>query len=141
MCAAPSGLSGTLLPMPQLRPTEESPFYIHLGLLYTYRTWKCLFIYIDALRKRNFYTYRTLYMYSPVRTYGRVRTNPGRHPCSYRGTSLIRNSTPLGPYSSPMVALGGGAVSYERGTPVHVRHLWYTSVNLGAKTIPGLSNW
>ena len=23
-----------------------------------------------------------------------------------------------------MVALGGGAVSYERGTPVRIRHLW-----------------
>ena len=40
------------------------------------------------------------------------------------GTSFIRNRPPLGPYSrtkpleGPMVALGGGAVSYERGTPV-----------------------
>jgi len=32
----------------------------------------------------------------------------------YRGTSLIRNRLPLGPYSRTMPrALGGGAVSYE----------------------------
>jgi len=42
---------------------------------------------------------------------------------TYRGTSLIRNRAPLGPYSRimPMALLwpyGGGAVSYERGTPV-----------------------
>jgi hypothetical protein len=37
----------------------------------------------------------------------------------FRGTSLIRNSLPLGPYSRTMHrALGGGAVSYERGSPV-----------------------
>ena len=37
----------------------------------------------------------------------------------YRGTLLIRNRLPLGPYSRTMPrALGGGAVSYERGTPV-----------------------
>ena len=40
----------------------------------------------------------------------------------YRGTSLIRNTPLLGPYSrntwGPMVVLGGGAVSCERGTPV-----------------------
>jgi hypothetical protein len=37
----------------------------------------------------------------------------------YRGTSLIRKRTPLGPYSRPMrKVLEGGAVSYERGTPV-----------------------
>ena len=41
----------------------------------------------------------------------------------YRGTSLIRKHPTLGPYSRPMPralwwALGGGAVSYERGTPV-----------------------
>ena len=41
----------------------------------------------------------------------------------YRGTSLIRYSPLLGPYrrtsytQGPMVVLGGGAVSYERGTP------------------------
>jgi hypothetical protein len=39
----------------------------------------------------------------------------------YRGISLIRNSAPLGPCSSNMPrALGGGAVSCERGTPVHL---------------------
>ena len=39
----------------------------------------------------------------------------------YRGTSPIRNSLPLQISSSAygnMVVLGGGAVSYERGTPV-----------------------
>jgi len=39
------------------------------------------------------------------------------------GTSLIRKNPSLGPYSrpvprAPIVVLGGGAVSYERGTPV-----------------------
>ena len=37
-------------------------------------------------------------------------------------TSLVRKRTPLGPYSrsawGPMLVLGRGAVSYERGTPV-----------------------
>ena len=41
------------------------------------------------------------------------------------GTSLIRNSPPplgppQGPRHSPTVDLGGGAVSYERGTPVPI---------------------
>ena len=37
----------------------------------------------------------------------------------YRGTSFIGNTFPIGPYSrGHMVVLGGGAVSYERGTPV-----------------------
>jgi len=44
--------------------------------------------------------------------------------CVYRGSSLMRNTTLLGPslglylgsYGGPR---GGGAVSYERGTPVH----------------------
>ena len=37
----------------------------------------------------------------------------------YRGTSLVRNSAPLRPYSSNMPrALVGGAVSCERGTSV-----------------------
>ena len=39
----------------------------------------------------------------------------------YRGTSLIRKNTPLGPYSKTMPRAvwspGGGAVSHERGTP------------------------
>ena len=39
-----------------------------------------------------------------------------------RGTSLIRNRPPAGPYIStclgPCDGLRGGAVSYERGTPV-----------------------
>ena len=42
----------------------------------------------------------------------------------YRGTSVQRNSTHLRPSSRnkprALFCLGGGAVSYERGTPVHV---------------------
>ena len=48
-----------------------------------------------------------------------------RHPWvryGYRGTSLIRNRAPLGPYSSiclgPYCGPRGGTVSYERRTPV-----------------------
>ena len=38
---------------------------------------------------------------------------------TYRGTSLIRNSAPLGPYSRTMPrALGVSALSYERNIPV-----------------------
>ena len=51
---------------------------------------------------------------------GRSRTKH-RNPF-YWGTSLIRKTPLLGPNSrtiqAPMVVLGGGAVSYERGTPV-----------------------
>ena len=40
----------------------------------------------------------------------------------YRGTSLTRKSTPLGPYCRPMPrvmrVIGGWAFSYGRGTPV-----------------------
>ena len=38
----------------------------------------------------------------------------------YRGTSLIRKRTPLGPYRRPMPrgVLGGWAFSHGRGTPV-----------------------
>ena len=40
----------------------------------------------------------------------------------YRGTSLIRNTPPAGPYSSPkprdLWRSWGVCVSYERGTPV-----------------------
>ena len=51
-------------------------------------------------------------------------TPPAPSAVPYRGTSLIRKATPedpilglrLGPYGGPM----GGAVSYERGTPVVV---------------------
>jgi len=44
----------------------------------------------------------------------------GKH---YRGTSLIRNNPPRRTLQKdytqgPMVVLGGGAVSYERGAPV-----------------------
>ena len=43
----------------------------------------------------------------------------------YRGTSLIRNCPPLGPYSRTMPKAlwcpGGGGGSYERGTPVGIR--------------------
>ena len=39
----------------------------------------------------------------------------------YKGTSLTRKRTPLGPYRRPMPrVLGGWVVSYERGTPVRV---------------------
>ena len=43
----------------------------------------------------------------------------------YRSTSLIRNTPLLGPYSRTMPRVlwwseGGGAVSHERGTPVHL---------------------
>ena len=52
----------------------------------------------------------------------RVRSSsPACRMPAYRGTSLIRNTFLLGPYSrsiqDPMVVLG--AVSYERGTPVN----------------------
>jgi hypothetical protein len=46
----------------------------------------------------------------------------------YMGTSLIRNRAPLGPYSKTMSRLlwrfqeGGGAISYERGTRLHIPH-------------------
>ena len=45
----------------------------------------------------------------------------------YRGTSLTRNSTLVGPYSRPMPralwwSKGGGVVFYERGTPVVRAH-------------------
>ena len=45
----------------------------------------------------------------------------------YRGTSLVRNCLLLGPYCRAMPGAlrwseGGGAVSYERGTPVNVFH-------------------
>ena len=46
------------------------------------------------------------------------KTEPGT-PAPYRGTSLIGNNPPLGPYSRPMPrVLGSWGVSYERGTPV-----------------------
>ena len=44
--------------------------------------------------------------------------------CEYRGTSLIRNAPPSGPYSRTIPRVlwwsqrGGGTASYERGTPV-----------------------
>ena len=49
-------------------------------------------------------------------------------PNPYRGTSLIRKHTPLGPYSGPITrVLGGCAFSCGRGTPVALpsesRHL------------------
>ena len=47
---------------------------------------------------------------------------------TYRGTLPIRNAPPIGPCSRPMpgalqcmVVPGGGAVSYERGTPARDR--------------------
>ena len=52
-----------------------------------------------------------------------VTTSGACNLLSYRGTSLIRNSALLGPYSWTMhralwLFLGGHAVSYEGGTPV-----------------------
>ena len=45
----------------------------------------------------------------------------------YRATFLMRNRTPQGPYSRPTpralrLSYGGGAFSYERGTPVGARN-------------------
>jgi len=67
----------------------------------------------------------------------------------YRGTSLIRNSAPLGPYSRTMPRtiwrpLGGGAVSYERGTPVTNPHFKsHARIRSGTQTriILGFSVW
>ena len=43
-----------------------------------------------------------------------------RDQLSYRGTSLLRKSAPLGPYGRPMPGGPRGvAVSNERGTPAH----------------------
>ena len=52
----------------------------------------------------------------------RIKGPPRIQPV-YRGTSLMGKSSPLGPYirTIPRViwwSYGGGAVSYERGTPV-----------------------
>jgi len=74
---------------------------------------------------------------SPERWGGRVIPAPnitarqGNTLARYRGTSRIRNRTPLGPHSGPMPralwwSCGGpmgGAVCYERGTPVRSRHV------------------
>ena len=60
----------------------------------------------------------------PAARHGRVRAIN-----QYRGSSLIRKLHPLGPYSRPMPralswSLGGGALSYEGGTPVSLsQHL------------------
>ena len=64
----------------------------------------------------------------PERGRARALTRVGRacgqfYICDCRGTSLIRNSTPLGPYSRTMpMALGGpyggGSISDERGNPI-----------------------
>ena len=48
---------------------------------------------------------------------------------SYRGTSLIRNTPLLGPYSRTVPRVlwwskGGGAVSYKRGTPTSAFLVW-----------------
>jgi hypothetical protein len=48
--------------------------------------------------------------------HGLVST-PG-HEQGYRGTSLIRNRTPLGPYSRPMVVLGGGGLFLMSEVPL-----------------------
>jgi len=58
---------------------------------------------------------------------------------SCRGTSLIRQTPPVGPYSRPMPSralrwsYGGGAVSYERGTPVPFFHRAYPQVKKRAR--------
>ena len=78
-----------------------------------------------------------------------LKTTPPR----YRGTSLTRKHSPLGPYRRPMPrVLGGWAFSYGRGTPVlsprslfaaashgfteqsqvDVLRLWCSCVNFGA---------
>ena len=55
---------------------------------------------------------------------------------NYKGISLIKDSLPLGPYSRIMPRVlwwssGGGALSYERGTPVlgasglHAQARWH----------------
>jgi hypothetical protein len=56
---------------------------------------------------------------------GRRQSFGSSHPRTrpYRGTLLMRNRPPLGPYSGEMPRAlwrpkGEGAVSYERGTPV-----------------------
>ena len=54
---------------------------------------------------------------SPLVVAARGTQTGARH----RGTSLIRNLHPVGPYCRtmpPMAVLGWGAVSYERGAPV-----------------------
>ena len=52
-----------------------------------------------------------------------VAAASGYHVVDYMGTSIIRYSALLGPYSRTMYralwwVLGGGSLSYERGTPV-----------------------
>jgi hypothetical protein len=51
-----------------------------------------------------------------------------------RGTSLMRNTLPVGPYRSPKVALGGWEFSYERGNPVDETSV---AVVLGVVVVPG----
>ena len=42
---------------------------------------------------------------------------------SFRGTSLIRNNPPVGPYSSPMVILGGWVFLVSE-VPLYVSSTW-----------------
>ena len=63
------------------------------------------------------------------------RSTPRLHPQPYRGTLQIKNSAPPGPYSRTMPralwwSYGGGAVSYERGTPVLAGERGWTSLNV-----------
>ena len=56
-------------------------------------------------------------IYSTVEKIRQIRQR-GRD-ITYRGTSLTRNRTTLGPYAEGhMVVLGGWVFSYEQGTPV-----------------------
>ena len=64
----------------------------------------------------------------------------------YRGTSLIRNSAPLGPYSrtaqGPMAVLGGGgAVSHERGTPVHANEAEPRKLSKDSSRVKWVCSW
>ena len=68
--------------------------------------------------------------------------SPHRPSPPYRGTSITRNSAPLGPYSRNVPRAlwrpyGGGAVSYERGIPVRSQMSWCTLQMSGSYT-PGI---
>jgi len=63
---------------------------------------------------------------APLTNAGKKSARENYPPDTYRGTWLIRNRHPVGPYSRTMPGLlwwswGGGAVSYDRGTPAGFR--------------------